>query len=196
MIDWQLIRAEYESGILTVRDIAHKHKVDKKYIWRKRRAQKWKKPEVDVTQAKSSGLFSVQYFTDEALEIIDELMGEDPKDLLWKAIMILYASIIRAQKIMNVKSINDHSLQYSENLQYAWDKQRGFIDSQAKAMQSLATMIQQYERMTDEATKRELEIEALRWKLAELKGEIETNDDDGFLQALSGSVEDIWNEEN
>lgn len=196
MIDWQLIRAEYESGILTVRDIAHKHKVDKKYIWRKRRAQKWKKPEVDVTQAKSSGLFSVQYFTDEALEIIDELMGEDPKDLLWKAIMILYASIIRAQKIMNVKSINDHSLQYSENLQYAWDKQRGFIDSQAKAMQSLATMIQQYERMTDEATKRELEIEALRWKLAEMKGEIETNDDDGFLQALSGSVEDIWNEEN
>ena len=196
MIDWQLIRAEYESGILTVRDIAHKHKVDKKYIWRKRRAQNWKKPEVDVTQAKSSGLFSVQYFTDEALEIIDELMGEDPKDLLWKAIMILYASIIRAQKIMNVKSINDHSLQYSENLQYAWDKQRGFIDSQAKAMQSLATMIQQYERMTDEATKRELEIEALRWKLAEMKGEIETNDDDGFLQALSGSVEDIWNEEN
>lgn len=196
MIDWQLIRAEYESGILTVRDIAHKHKVDKKYIWRKRRAQKWKKPEVDVTQAKSSGLFSVQYFTDEALEIIDELMGEDPKDLLWKAIMILYASIIRAQKIMNVKSINDHSLQYSENLQYAWDKQRGFIDSQAKAMQSLASMIQQYERMTDEATKRELEIEALRWKLAELKGEIETNDDDGFLQALSGSVEDIWNEED
>ena len=196
MIDWQLIRAEYESGILTVRDIAHKHKVDKKYIWRKRRAQNWKKPEVDVTQAKSSGLFSVQYFTDEALEIIDELMGEDPKDLLWKAIMILYASIIRAQKIMNVKSINDHSLQYSENLQYAWDKQRGFIDSQAKAMQSLASMIQQYERMTDEATKRELEIEALRWKLAELKGEIETNDDDGFLQALSGSVEDIWNEEN
>lgn len=196
MIDWQLIRAEYESGILTVRDIAHKHKVDKKYIWRKRRAQNWKKPEVDVTQAKSSGLFSVQYFTDEALEIIDELMGEDPKDLLWKAIMILYASIIRAQKIMNVKSINDHSLQHSENLQYAWDKQRGFIDSQAKAMQSLATMIQQYERMTDEATKRELEIEALRWKLAELKGEIETNDDDGFLQALSGSVEDIWNEEN
>ena len=161
MIDWQLIRAEYESGILTVRDIAHKHKVDKKYIWRKRRAQNWKKPEVDVTQAKSSGLFSVQYFTDEALEIIDELMGEDPKDLLWKAIMILYASIIRAQKIMNVKSINDHSLQYSENLQYAWDKQRGFIDSQAKAMQSLASMIQQYERMTDEATKRELEIEAL-----------------------------------
>ena len=196
MIDWQLIRAEYESGILTVRDIAHKHKVDKKYIWRKRRAQNWKKPEVDVTQAKSSGLFSVQYFTDEALEIIDELMGEDPKDLLWKAIMILYASIIRAQKIMNVKSINDHSLQYSENLQYAWDKQRGFIDSQAKAMQSLASMIQQYERMTDEATKRELEIEALRWKLAEMKGEIETNDDDGFLQALSGSVEDIWNEEN
>lgn len=196
MIDWQLIRAEYESGILTVRDIAHKHKVDKKYIWRKRRAQKWKKPEVDVTHARSSGLFSVQYFTDEALEIIDELMGEDPKDLLWKAIMILYASIIRAQKIMNVKSINDHSLQYSENLQYAWDKQRGFIDSQAKAMQSLASMIQQYERMTDEATKRELEIEALRWKLAELKGEIETNDDDGFLQALSGSVEDIWNEED
>ena len=196
MIDWQLIRAEYESGILTVRDIAHKHKVDKKYIWRKRKAQKWKKPEVDVTHARSSGLFSVQYFTDEALEIIDELMGEDPKDLLWKAIMILYASIIRAQKIMNVKSINDHSLQYSENLQYAWDKQRGFIDSQAKAMQSLATMIQQYERMTDEATKRELEIEALRWKLAELKGEIETNDDDGFLQALSGSVEDIWNEED
>ena len=29
-----------------------------------------------------------------------------------------------------------------------------------------------------------------------MKGEIETNDDDGFLQALSGSVEDIWNEEN
>ncbi len=49
-------------------------------------------------------MFFSNYLPEETLELIQEIKTKTPLDILWDQIIIEYAAIIRAQKIMHVES--------------------------------------------------------------------------------------------
>ncbi len=104
--------------------------------------------------AEKHGLFS-KYLPEESLDIIEEMKEKTPLDLIWDTIQIQYAAIIRSQKIMYVRDINDTTTTKvgesfgnldSEKweVQYAWDKQANFLKAQSKAIDSLKNLVKDY----------------------------------------------------
>lgn len=96
----------------------------------------------------------------ETLELVEDLQVLDPLDVLWQNIQIQYAAILRAQKLMYVKSQEDKTVEKIEEkygnvsgerweVQQAWDKQATFLSAQSRAMQTLTNMIKQYDAMVD-----------------------------------------------
>ncbi len=53
--------------------------------------------------AEKHGFFS-KYLPEETLGIMEEIETKKPLDILWDQIMLQYAAIIRAQRIMHVES--------------------------------------------------------------------------------------------
>lgn len=92
-------------------------------------------------------------------------------DILWAQIMTQWIAIIRAQKIMHVKSkkemikelkrsyekntnrttantsTNSDECEYEYEFQFAWDRQATFLNSQSRAMAELRNLIKQYDEM-------------------------------------------------
>lgn len=111
--------------------------------------------------AETHGLFS-KYLPEETFSIIQE-MPTDPLDVLWDQIQIAYAAIIRSQKIMYVKDINDVTtskiaeghgeMSSSEKweVQQAWDKQANFLSAQARAQKTLESMINRYKELAEKS---------------------------------------------
>lgn len=108
--------------------------------------------------AETHGLFS-KHLPEETLSIIQE-MPTDPLDVLWDQIQIAYAAIIRAQKIMYVKDIDDKTIEKIEEkdgnvigekweVQQAWDKQANFLKAQSRAQGELRSMIKQYKELAE-----------------------------------------------
>lgn len=106
------------------------------------------------TNAVKHGLFS-KYLPKESMDIIDSMAEKSPLDLIWDAIQIQYAAIIRAQQIMYVKDRDDKTIEkvgessgdvWSEKweVQQAWDKQANFLKAQSKAVDSLKNMVKDY----------------------------------------------------
>lgn len=125
-------------------------------------------------------------------DVVDE--GVSGLDMLWDSIVLLYASIIRSQKIMYVKNQNDltkevkrskiktktretektatteDEKEFEYELQFAWDKQERFIKSQSSAMSVLNSMIKDYEELLHKnwdfaSEEQKLRIEALKAKI-------------------------------
>ena len=159
--------------------------------------------------AEKHGLFR-KYLPPETFSIIQE-MPKDPLDVLWDQIQIAYAAIIRAQQIMYVRdrddktttkigeSSGDTSCSEKWEVQQAWDKQATFLKSQARAQSELRSLIRQYDEMLHKnwelaTEEQKARIDVMRAK-ANLNEEEETADD-GFLDALAGSAEGDWSDEN
>lgn len=128
-------------------------------------------------------------------------------DMLWDNIVLLYSSIIRAQKIMYVKNQDDITKvktkeAYGENssteeweYQFAWDKQEKFIKAQSSAMKTLNSMVKDYEELLhknwDLATEEQkLRIEKLKLDISKITGEENTDKNkntklDSILEQLS-----------
>lgn len=137
--------------------------------------------------AEKHGFFS-KWLPEETKEILDEISGNDPIDLLWDNIQLQYAAIIRAQKLMHVKDQEDMTKEVSMNgsettaydIQYSWDKQANFMTAQSRAMKTLEGMISKYDELihknwdnvTDEQKERIALLKAQRSKL-------EQRDDEG-----------------
>lgn len=138
------------------------------------------RPPAENKNAEKHGLFS-KWLPDETREILGEVSGSDPLDLLWDNIRLQYAAIVRAQKIMHVKSQEDMTKELKREketetgwekeyeLQFAWDKQASFLQAQSRAMKTLEGMIKQYDEMLhrnwDLATEEQkARIESLRAK--------------------------------
>lgn len=133
--------------------------------------------------------------------------GVSPLDMLWDNIMLCYTGIIRAQKIMNVKSNTDITKELKKQswgknaseeyeIQFAWDKQERFIKAQSSAMKTLNSLIKDYENILhknwDLATEEQkLRIKMLKSKINDDESVIE---DDGFIDALEGKVDEVWEE--
>ena len=134
--------------------------------------------------------------------------GVSTLDMLWDNIMLCYTGIIRSQKIMNVKSNSDMTKELKKQscgknsseeyeIQFAWDKQERFIKAQASAMKTLNRLIKDYEDMLHKNW--DLATEEQKLRISMLKSKINNDDelnveDDGFIDALEGKVDEVWEE--
>lgn len=151
--------------------------------------------------------FFAKYLPEETKEIFDAISTADPLDLLWHQVQIAYAAIVRAQRIAYVKDHNDKTInrigekngnsmtEERWEVQEAWDKQENFLKAQARAQGELRSMIKQYDDMLHNNW--ELATEEQKARIAVLKAKTQLDEDgetedDGFLDALKGKVDDIW----
>ncbi|MGG1481321.1 phage terminase small subunit [Bacillus smithii] len=134
------------------------------------------------------GFFS-KYIPEETLEIMGMLEEKSPADLIYDQIMIQYAAIIRAQKIMYVedkdemiKELKKTKESYSENgssseeeyeFQFAWDRQATFLNAQSRAMSELRSLIKQFNELAHEDDERRLKLEQMRLSIEKTKAEVD-----------------------
>lgn len=136
--------------------------------------------------AEKHGFFA-KYLPEETLDIIGEIKGKDPLDILWENITIQYAAIIRAQRIMYVTAKdemikelkktkdscgkNNSSEEREYEFQFAWDRQATFLNAQSRAMSELRSLIKQYDEMLNNNWDMATEEQKLR--IQKLKVDIE-----------------------
>lgn len=133
-------------------------------------------------KAEKHGFFS-KWLPPETLAIIEEMEQKSPADILWEQIEIQYAAIIRAQSLMYVKDKQDFSIAVTMqgdsvtayDVQQAWDKHERFLSAQSRAMATLNSLINQYEKMTnkDDAEERKERINKLKLESERIKAETE-----------------------
>jgi uncharacterized protein YjcR len=163
------------------------------------------------------GFFS-KYIPEETLEIMGMLEEKSPADLIYDQIMIQYAGIIRAQKIMYVtdkdemiKELKKTKESYSENgssieeeyeFQFAWDRQATFLNAQSRAMSELRSLIKQFNELAHEDDERRLKLEQMRLGIEKTKAEIkeltQENDEDNKV-VIVNDIEEmraVMNERN
>jgi phage terminase small subunit len=152
--------------------------------------------------AVSHGFFRRIFPDDEETHyIIGEIGIKSPIDILWENIVIQYAAIARAQKIMFIQDIDDETkvLKKQKNTyiggkgmdkdieeteweyQHAWDKQANFLQAQSRAMSTLQSLIKQFEEMCMKGLATEeqrLRIEKLKLEINKIKSGEGDNDED------------------
>lgn len=148
------------------------------------------------------GLFS-KHLPEESFLIIQEIQEQNPLDLLWDSILVQWAAIIRAQKLMYVKNQKDHTrskVGYTEGkvtgekweVQHAWDKQEQFLNAQSRAINTLGQQIERYDKLC----RSPLATEEQKQRIAKLKAEVEnlTGVNDEY-EDMSEILEEIYGEE-
>jgi phage terminase small subunit len=160
---------------------------------------------VGNSKAVTHGFFR-RILPDDALAIADEIQIKSSIDILWENIVIQYTAIARAQRIMFVRDQEDVTRVMKKNgdtiteweHQHAWDKHATFLQAQSRAISTLESLIVRYEDMLTLELKNEkkrLELTELRAKIVKLKGEDEPTEDDGFIDALKGKVNEVWDDD-
>lgn len=163
--------------------------------------------------AETHGFFT-KFLPEDTLEIMQQIETRSPIDMLWDQIMIQYTAIIRSQKIMYVnnqedltkvlkrekRSDGDTSSSWEEEyeLQFAWDKQANFLNAQSRAMKTLESMIKQYDELLNKNWDIATEEQKARIAVLKARAHIDedgSTEDDGFIDALMGKVDDVWQEE-
>lgn len=139
------------------------------------------------TAALTTGFFS-RYLPQETKEIIMQMENNSPLNMLWDQILIAYAAILRAQKIMFVEDRDDKTIEKVSQkdgdtvtetrwtVQQAWDKQAQFLKSQSMAQAELRGMIKQYLAILDSnpelvREEQQARIEKLKVMISAAKGE-------------------------
>jgi len=133
------------------------------------------------------GFFS-KYIPAETLEIMGMLEEKSPADLIWDQIMIQYAAIIRAQKIMFVtdkdeiikelkkeKTMSTNKMDSTEieyEFQFAWERQAQFLNAQSRAMSELRGLIRQFNEMATEDDERRLKLKHMQVSIDKAKHEM------------------------
>lgn len=147
--------------------------------------------------AVTHGLFS-KYIPKETLELMGMLEEKSPADLIWDQIMIQYAAIIRAQKIMFVtgkdEMIKELKKEKTEvevtgekedgeaitaptyvereyEFQFAWDRHATFLNAQSRAMSELRSLIKQFNEMATDDDERRLKLEYMQAQIHKTKAE-------------------------
>lgn len=123
----------------------------------------------------------------DVLNLMGELEGESPVDKLWRSILLQEARIIRMQKISHVKNKKDITKElkkiskgntYAEEyeVQFAWDKENSNMTALSKAMDTLAKMIEKYDKMIH--ANWDLVTEEQKLRIEVLKSKLGVKDDD------------------
>ncbi len=127
------------------------------------------------SNAEKHGLFR-KYLPEETFSIIDEIKDKSPLDLIWDAMQIQYAAIIRSQQIMHVRDREDKTIEKVEEksgniigesweVQQAWDKQASFLKAQSTAITSLKNLVKDYLEL-EGSSKADAKEQAQDWKTA------------------------------
>lgn len=127
------------------------------------------------SNAEKHGLFR-KYLPEETFSIIDDIKDSSPLDLIWGAIQIQYAAIIRSQQIMYVQDKDDKTIEKVEEksgnvfgesweVQQAWDKQANFLKAQSTAITSLKNLVKDYLEL-EGSSKADAKTQAQDWKSA------------------------------
>ncbi|WBX81303.1 phage terminase small subunit [Virgibacillus salarius] len=145
------------------------------------------------SNAVTHGLFA-KYLPEETLNIVNDIDSISPLDILWMNIKMQFAQIMRAQQIMHVENKDDLTKELKKSkyevipmgeevkqvpieeeyeLQFAWDKQANFLNSQSRAMGELRSMLKQFYEMAHADDYRLLEIEKIRATIDKTKAESE-----------------------
>ncbi|WP_374988847.1 phage terminase small subunit [Priestia megaterium] len=140
--------------------------------------------------AVTHGLFS-KFLPAETMEIMEEIDLRSPADMIWDQIKMLYASILRAQRIMYVTDQDDMTKEIRKEkgefendidkdgnvvslptrseveyeIQFAWDKQASFMNAQARSMGTLSNLIKNFLQISGQDDKRRLELEKMQQSL-------------------------------
>lgn len=129
-----------------------------------------------------------KYLPKETLDIVMEVEESSPIDILYMNIKVQFARIIRAQKLMYVEGIEDHtrvtenrtevtidpakrtsrSVTKTDKVISSVDKEVVFMKAQSVAMATLTKMIQEY----DDLCRGELATEEQKARIAKLKNEV------------------------
>lgn len=91
-------------------------------------------------------------------------------------------------------------------LQFAWDKHATFLNAQSRAMGELRGLIKDFllisgqddmRRTQLEKMQQDMKVQSEQLALAKRKfeGDDEEYEDDGFIEALEGKVEEVWDDE-
>lgn len=140
--------------------------------------------------AVTHGFFS-KFLPAETMEIMDEIDLRSPADMIWDQIKMLYAAILRAQRIMYVTDQDDMTKEIRKEkgefendidkdgnvvslptrseveyeIQFAWDKQASFMNAQARSMGTLSNLIKNFLQISGQDDKRRLELEKMQQSL-------------------------------
>lgn len=138
--------------------------------------------------AATHGLYR-KYLPQEIYDLKEELkeaVNNDSLSIIWDSIMLQYTQIIHAQRIMFVrdkedmtkelrkKKLTESGFEEEWEIQFAWDKQASFLNAQSKAMSTLVTLIEKYDRLAN-TEEQKLRIEKLKKEIASIKVDGDTN---------------------
>ncbi|MED1650251.1 phage terminase small subunit [Bacillus pacificus] len=138
--------------------------------------------------AVTHGLYR-KYLPQEIYDLKEELkeaVNNDPLSILWESIMLQHAQIIHAQRIMFVrnkedmtkelrkKKLTESGFEEEWEIQFAWDKQASFLNTQSKAMSTLVNLIEKYDKLAN-TEEQKLRIEKLKKEIAAIKVDGDTN---------------------
>lgn len=124
-----------------------------------------------------------KYLPDGLSEIIEEVEGMSPIDILWENITLTYANLLHAQRILYVQDVDDTTSILiattakggsSYEIHTSWDKQGKAMAAIARAQAELRGMIKTY----DELTRSPLVTEEQRLRIDNLKAQLGSNDED------------------
>lgn len=145
----------------------------------------------------------------EFMEIMKAAEKMDPIEMIWSTIVLKYSQIIWMQKIMFVEDKDDmtkeikkkktfmtedmESEEIEYEIQFAWDKQSGYINAMARAMGELRTAIRQFLNAAPENDKRRLELETMRLDIDKKKAELSKiqSDSKGSADDWTQAVQEI-----
>lgn len=146
----------------------------------------------DPTKFTDKG-FLAKYIPKATQQIIKSVVeeGVSTLDMLYDSIVLLYTSLIRSQKIMNVTSRNDDTkllkrekvtptnngegIEQEYEIQFAGDRQEKFVNTQSKAMKTLNKLINDYEELLRKNW--DLASEEQKVRIEVLKSKINSNND-------------------
>ncbi len=151
--------------------------------------------------AEKHGFFAKIFPDDkETQAIIEEIQVKSPLEILWEQIVIQYTAIARGQKLMWVRDQEDKTIEkvgYSKGnvtgekweVQQAWDKHANFLTAQSRAIKTLESLINRYEKLLVkdlETEEQQLRIETLKAQLEKMK-----NPDGGEADDWVKAIEEV-----
>lgn len=138
--------------------------------------------------ATTHGLFKKIIPNDDphAMELLDEIQNHTGLDMLFHSIQLQYFNILNSQRIMHVRDKDDMSKEtISESMdgesyavQFAWDKQANLLTAYARAMNTLTSMIEKFNKLADVDDERRTKLSLMEAQIDKLKADTNKEDKD------------------
>lgn len=132
--------------------------------------------------ATTHGLFKKIIPNDDphAMELLDEIQNHTEIDMLWNSIQLQYFNILNSQRIMHVRDKDDMSKEVvsesesgeSYMVQFAWDKQANLLTAYARAMTTLTSMIERFDKLANIDDERRLKLAQMKLGIEKTEAEV------------------------